>query len=263
MLSRAMLVRVVETRLFQNTIIGLIVLNAMILGLQTSAGIMAHIGDTLTYMDHAILAIFVVEILMRMCAYGPRFFTSAWNWFDFIIVGVALMPASEAFSALRTLRILRVLRLISAIPEMRKVVEGILHAVPGIASVSAIMLLIFYVFAVMGNQLYGDMFPEWFGTLGDTMFTLFQVMTLEGWAMEIVRPIMAVFPNAWLYFLIYILVSTFTVLNLFIAIIVNAMEQGHADEAADARDAIRQDIMDEIRASEARIMAAINAKKER
>ena len=259
--SRIHLVRLVENKLFQNSIIGLIIANAIILGLQTSATVTNHIGAALEWIDHAILAVFVVELGLRMLAYRLRFFASAWNWFDFIIVGVALMPASEAFSALRTLRILRVLRLISAIPEMRKVVEGVLHAIPGIASVSALMLLIFYVFAVMGTQLYGASFPAWFGTLGDSMFTLFQIMTLEGWAMELVRPIMDVYPNSWLYFLVYILVSTFTVLNLFIAIIVNAMERGHDEEESQERDAIRDQIMAEIAASEARIMNAINTKK--
>ena len=259
--SRTYLIRLVENRLFQNSIIGLIIANAIILGLQTSASITNYIGATLEWIDHAILAVFVVELALRILAYRLRFFTSAWNWFDFIIVGVALMPASEAFSALRTLRILRVLRLISAIPEMRRVVEGILHAIPGIASVSALMLLIFYVFAVMGTQLYGASFPAWFGTLGDSMFTLFQIMTLEGWAMELVRPIMDVYPNSWLYFFVYILVSTFTVLNLFIAIIVNAMERGHDEEESQERDAIRDQIMAEIAASEARIMNAINTKK--
>ena len=130
---------------------------------------------------------------------------------------------------LRALRVLRVLRLITLVPSMKRVIGGLLSALPGLGSVCAIIGLIFYVAAVIATRLYGTAFPEWFGTLGDSTFTLFQIMTLESWAMGIVRPIMEVFPLAWFFFLVFILASTFTLLNLFIAVIVNAIQTEHVD----------------------------------
>lgn len=204
----------------------LIVLNAVLLGLETYQPIMQAYGSWLKLADKTILAVFVVELLGRMYAYGRGFWRDGWNVFDFMVVAVALAPANESFAVLRALRVLRVLRLISIFPSMRRVVEGLFAAVPGIASIGAIMLVIFYVFAVMATKLFAADFPHWFGTLHVSLFTLFQIMTLEGWA-EIVREIKAVYPWAWVFFLVYIMFSTFTVLNLFIAVIVDGMNRQH------------------------------------
>lgn len=251
----------VENDKFQNTIIGLIIVNAIILGLETSDRLMANYGWFLESVDTLILQIFVVEIVLRLYVYRLKFFTNPWSLFDLFIVGIALIPASETFAALRALRVLRVLRLISAAPAMRKVIEGLLTAIPGIASVATIMTLLFYVFAVIGTHLYSDTFPEWFGNLGSTMYTLFQIMTLESWSMGIVRPVMAVHPSAWAFFVVYILVTTFTMLNLFIAVIVNAMSsdadetaEEHAEESRlEMKDALTKDM----REMEARLLAEI------
>ena len=258
--------RFVESDKFQNTIIGLIIINAIILGLETSEGLMANYGWFLESVDTLILQIFVVEILLRLYVYRLKFFTSPWSLFDLFIVGIALIPASETFAALRALRVLRVLRLISAAPAMRKVIEGLLAAIPGIASVATIMTLLFYVFAVIGTHLYSDTFPEWFGNLGNTMYTLFQIMTLESWSMGIVRPVMAVHPNAWAFFVVYILVTTFTMLNLFIAVIVNAMSND-ADETAEehaeeSRVEIKDSLTKDMREMEERLLAEIRKIKE-
>lgn len=247
----------VESPKFQNVIIGLILVNAVILGLETSNSLMSSIGIWLKILDNIILNIFIFEIVLRIMAYGWRFFTRPWSLFDLAIVMIALIPASGAFSALRALRVLRVLRLISVAPSMRKVVEGLLTAIPGIASVATIVLLIFYVFAVIGTHLYADTFPQWFGSLGATMFTLFQIMTLESWANGIVRNVMDVHPSAWAFFVTYILMTTFTMLNLFIAVIVNAM---HTDEIADAKDdreAMKKALSDEMKAMEQRLLEQI------
>ncbi len=159
--------------------------------------------------------------------------------FDFAIVGIALVPASEAFSVLRALRILRVLRLISAVPRMRQVVQGLLGAIPGIGAIMALLLLVFYVCAVIATKLFATAFPEWFGHIGASMFSLFQIMTLESWSMGIVRPVMGQFPLAWLFFVPFILVATFTILNLFIAVVVGAMQAEHDAEIKADQDETR------------------------
>lgn len=217
----------VEAPRVQNFIIALIVLNAIILGLETSPAIMERIGPALLTLDRLILGVFVVEIAMKLVAQGPAFFRRGWNIFDFLVVGIALVPASGPLAILRALRILRVLRLLSMLPRLRFVVEALLHSLPGIGSIALLMVVIYYVAAVMATGLFGSAHPQWFGDIGSSMYTLFQIMTLESWSMGIVRPVMESHPYAWLFFVPFILIATFTVLNLFIAIIVDAMQTMH------------------------------------
>lgn len=221
------LARGLETPLVQHCLIALVLINALILGLETSSSVMAIWGPWLIAADRTILAVFVIEIALRLAVHRLAYFRDPWNIFDFVVVGLALIPASGPLAVLRALRVLRVLRLITLVPSMKRVIGGLLSALPGLGSVCAIIGLIFYVSAVIATRLYGAAFPEWFGTLGNSAFTLFQVMTLESWAMGIVRPVMEVFPLAWVFFLIFILASTFTLLNLFIAVIVNAIQTEH------------------------------------
>ena len=244
----------VEHALFQKIIIWVIVLNAITLGLETSDRVMSAAGGLLHTADHVMLAIFVVELTIRLYAYGWRFFKDSWNVFDFLIVGISLLPATGPFSVLRALRVLRVLRLISAVPAMRRVVSGLLAAVPGMASIGALLGLIIYVAAVMGTKLFGDISPDYFGSLDTTLFTLFQTMTGEAWP-DIAREVMAEMPLAWIFFVIYILVSSFAVLNLFIAVIVSGMEKTVASDLMEAEDqhaadqaASDQLILEELRA---------------
>ena len=220
---------VVECALFRHTILGLIAINAVILGLQTSPRAMAAIGPELILVDHIILWIFVVEIILRIIVYRLSFFRDPWGLFDLFVVAIALAPASEEFSVLRALRVLRVLRIISGVPRLRRVVGALLHAVPGIGAIGLLLGLVFYVFAVIATKLFGGEFPQWFGTIGESMYSLFQIMTLESWSMGIVRPVMEQFPQAWAFFVPFIIVSSFTVLNLFIAIIVDSMQTMHAE----------------------------------
>ena len=220
----------IESRPVQTFIIGLIVINAIILGLQTSSDIMERAGEMLILADQLILGVFVAEILIKLYAFGSGFFRRAWNNFDFIVVGIALVPASGPLAVLRALRILRVLRMISMVPRLRFVVEALLHAIPGISSIGLLMLLLFYVFAVMATSLFGGEFPQWFGSVGGSMYTLFQIMTLESWSMGIVRPVMETYPYAWAYFIPFILIATFTMLNLFIGIIVDTMQTMHQED---------------------------------
>lgn len=229
---RASLRQALDHPRVQRGLIALILLNAVVLGLETSRSIMAEWGPWLILIDRSILLVFVVEIGLRLVVHRFAYFREPWNVFDFIVVAIALIPASGPLAVLRALRVLRVLRLITLVPSMKRVVGGLLSALPGLGSVSAIIAIIFYVSAVIATKLFSAHFPALFGDLGSSAFTLFQVMTLEGWAMEVVRPVMAVFPHSWIFFLLFILCSTFTLLNLFIAVIVNAIHQEQSDGAA-------------------------------
>ena len=222
--------RLVESGRTQKVIAAVIVVNAVTLGLETSPTVMAEAGDLLLAADRLIVTIFVLEILAKLVVWRLGFFRDPWNVFDFLIVGISLVPGAQAFTVLRALRVLRLLRLISVVPSMRQVVEGLLRAIPGMASIGGLLVLLFYVFGVMATMLFGASFPEWFGTLGRSMYSLFQIMTLESWSMGIVRPVMEVYPYAWAFFVPFILCTAFAVLNLFIAVIVNAMQSEHEAE---------------------------------
>lgn len=225
----------VDDKRFETTIIVLIIINAITLGLETSKAIMDAYGPFLLALDRVILGIFVAELVLRFFVRRMQFWRDPWRVFDFIVVAIALMPTTGNLSVLRAFRILRVLRLIAAVPSMRRVVQGLLAAVPGMGSVVLLLGLIFYVFSVMATKLFGGSFPEWFGSIGASAYTLFQIMTLESWSMGIVRPVMEVYPMSWAFFLPFIVATAFTVLNLFIGIIVDAMQSTHNEEAQEER----------------------------
>ena len=223
-----------NTPLFQRTILTLIVINAIILGLETSPTVMQAAGPWILLIDKGILAVFVVELALRMYVHRLAFWRDPWSLFDFAVVAIALVPASGPFAVLRALRVLRVLRMLTIVPSMRRVVGALLSAIPGLSSIAVVLLLVFYVFGVIATHLFGALFPEWFGHLGRSLYTLFQVMTLESWSMGIARPVMEQAPWAWAFFITFILFATFTMLNLFIAIIVNAMQTFQESEQQDA-----------------------------
>jgi len=224
----------------QAAIVGLILVNAAILGLETWPAAMDAAGGLLKTLDGAILAVFVVEIAARIYAHRAAFWRDPWSVFDFAVVAIALVPASGPFAVLRALRVLRVLRLLTMVPSMRRVVGALLAAIPGLGSIALVLAIIFYVFGVIGTNLFADTHPQWFGSLGRTLYTLFQVMTLESWSMGIARPVMAEYPYAWLFFVTFILVATFTMLNLFIAIIVNAMQSYQEAEHEETVQALHE-----------------------
>ena len=215
----------VEERFFQNAITILIVLNAITLGLETNQNIMLDYGKELHLFDNLVLAIFCIEISIKLLNRRLDFFKKGWNIFDFVIVSVALVPSSGPLEVLRTLRIFRAMRLISVVPSMRKVIQALFLAIPGIFSVGSIIMLIFYVSSVLTTNFFGAEFDEWFGSIGRSMYSLFQIMTLESWSMGIVRPVMEIYPWSWIFFVVFILITSFAVLNLFIGIIVDAMQQ--------------------------------------
>ncbi len=236
-----------------NFIVGVIVFNAIILGLETYPAVMDRAGPLLIALDSICLAIFTVEIAAKLYVDRLRFFRSGWNVFDFVIVGIALVPAAGGLSVLRALRILRVLRVISVLPRLRRVVEGFITALPGMGSVFLLMGLVFYIGSVMATKLFGAAFPEWFGSLGASAYSLFQIMTLESWSMGIVRPVMEVYPHAWAFFVPFILLTTFAVVNLLVGLIVNSMQDAHAEEANTATDAYREQVLERLAAIEARL----------
>ena len=246
---------------FQRAVVALILLNAVTLGLETSDTVMERWGGVLEALDAVLLWVFTAELALRIYAFRGRFFRDPWGLFDLAVVGIAWLPATGALSVLRALRILRVLRLVSVVPSLRVVVEAMLAALPGMGSIVLLMTLIFYVSAVMAVKLYGESMPEEFGTLGASLFTLFQLMTLDDWA-NIVKPAMEKHPLALLFFLPFILVATFVVLNLFIGVIVESIqslrEEREAAGVAEAREEAHADaavLLREIKALRAEVAA--------
>jgi len=241
---------ILEWRYFESVILGLIIFNSITLALETSPTAVQAAGGLLAWLDTLLLGIFVVELVMRLIVDFRGFWRDPWRIFDFFVVAIALMPTTGPLSILRALRILRVLRLISAVPAMRRVVSGLLGAMPGMASIVFLIALIFFVFSVIATKLFGETFPEWFGSLGASGYTLFQIMTLESWSMGIVRPVMAVYPLAWILFIPFIVLTAFTVLNLFIGVIVDAMQTEHESAASEERGkmiANNENILNELR----------------
>jgi voltage-gated sodium channel len=267
---RATARRLVELPIVTQSVLGLIIFNAITLGLSTSDTVMARFGGLIDTLDNGVLTIFVLELLLKLFAYGLSFFRNAWNVFDLFVVTIGLIPQSTAFSALRALRVIRALRLLSAVPQMRAVVQALFDALPGMGAVVIMLSIVYYVFAVMATIMFGDTFDAWFGNLGRSMYTLFQIMTLEGWSDGIVRPVMVVHPYAWAFFLPFIIMTAFSVLNLFIGLLVNTMESAVATDAESEFQRLRElvrsetdqvdrhvtELQDEIRALRAEIIAS-------
>jgi voltage-gated sodium channel len=220
----AFLARLLAHRFAERFILIVILVNAVTLGLETVPEVMNRWGGALKVLDLAALSIFVLELAVKLIVQRARFFRDPWNLFDFAVVAIALVPTSGPLAVLRALRVLRVLRLVTVVPSLRRVVGALLGALPGMGSIVLLLGLIFYVGAVMATKLFGEQFPEWFGDLPASLYTLFQIMTLESWSMGIVRPVMEVFPLAWLFFVPFILATSFTALNLFIGVVVAAMQ---------------------------------------
>jgi voltage-gated sodium channel len=244
-----------ETATVRNAIMAVIVFNAVLLGLETSKTMMGAAGPLILALDRICLGIFVLELLAKLYARRLAFFRSGWNIFDFVIVAVSLFPTAGGLSVLRALRILRALRLVSVVPSLRRVVEGFVTALPGMGSVFVLMALIFYIGAVMATKLFGASFPEWFGDLGNSAYTLFQVMTLESWSMGIVRPVMETHPYAWAFFVPFIMMTTFAVVNLLVGLIVNSMQTAHSAEENSKTDAYRDEVLARLIEIERRLAA--------
>ncbi|MDW7549713.1 MULTISPECIES: ion transporter [Pseudoalteromonas] len=241
------LTALVEAKPFQNFLIAVILFNAVTLGLETTQFGKDN-AALLHKIDLVILLIFTLELALKLIVYRVKFFKSGWNIFDFVIVAISWAPSTGALSVLRAFRILRVLRLFSVVPQMRRVIGALGHSLPGMASVIGVLGIVFYVSAVLTTKLFGQHpdpnMQEWFGSIGASAYTLFQVMTLESWSMGIVRPTMELFPQSWLFFVPFIIITSFAVLNLFIGIIVDAMQVMHEEEGKPEQVlATREDVL--------------------
>ncbi|MEK7728475.1 MAG: ion transporter [candidate division KSB1 bacterium] len=243
--ARVALQNLVESGRTQSFLTAVILINAITLGLETSTTAMASAGTWLKLIDRFALAIFVLELSAKLLVYGPRFFRGGWNVFDFVIVAISLLPATGNLSVLRAFRVLRVLRMFSVVPKLRSVVQALLEAIPSMVSIIVVLMLVYYVTAVLAHQLFGARFGEWFGTIGRAMYSLFEIMTFDNWSSGIVRPVMEVYPWAWIFFLPFIIVTSFAVLNLFIAIIVNTMQSQQEAERQNEMAALRVAAHDE------------------
>ena len=255
--ARAAVGRLIDQKWFQWTVIAVILVNAAVLGLETSESWMAEHGDATSAVGWATLAVFVVEIALRLFAEGWRFWRSGWNVFDFFVVAIAFAPGGQASGVLRVLRILRVLRLLSTIRSMRNVVAALIATIPGMTSIAALLVILLYVSAVMSTELFGTTDPEHFGSLGSSLLSLFQVTTGDDWA-NVVRPTAEVHPWAWAFFVAFVVLSTYIVLNLFIAVAVEALDRENDEDNSEMVDEVEHH-MDE---STAAILAALDDLKQ-
>jgi voltage-gated sodium channel len=236
--------KLVESGAFQITVLTLIIVNAVILGADTFPGVKARFGDILMFTDRVIIYAFVGEIILRILAEREAYIRNGWNVFDFVIVMISLLAATSGLAALRAFRVLRVLRVITVIPRMRLVVSAFLDSIPGIASVGVVLALIVYVFAVIAASLYGPDHPELFGNVFTAMYTLFQVMTLEGWP-DIAATVAETHTRSWIFFLTFVMIATFTMLNLFVGIVVRVVEEDSdpvIDDLAASQQVISADL---------------------
>ncbi|MDA3909467.1 MAG: ion transporter, partial [Sulfurimonas sp.] len=225
-----------ENGKFQNFIIALIIINGITMGLETSKDFMMNYGSIIHIFDKFVITVFTIEIMLRIYAHRLLFFKDTWSLFDFVIVAISLMPSTGGFEIFRILRVFRLFRLITVVPQMRKIVLALVSVIPGMLSIAALLMVFFYIFAIMATQLYSESFPHWFGTLGESFYTLFQIMTLESWSMGIVRPIMEIHPYAWTFFIPFIFMVTFIMINLIVAVVVDAMAEINKDETSSVVD---------------------------
>ncbi len=255
--------KVVDGKLFQGIILFVIIFNAAIMGVESIQGLPGGVYGAIALINTACLWIFIAEIIIKLLAYGLDYFKDPWNWFDMIIVGVSMisgLPFMAAFRAVRVLRVLKSLKairgtkLIGHVRHLQVIIAAIIKSVPSILWTGILLLLIYYIFALIGVNLFGEAFPEWFGTIGKAMYTLFQVMTLESWSMGISRPVMEVYSYAWVYFVPFVLVSSFVVMNVVVGIVVNAISEVTAanldEEAVDEKNeapASNKELLQEIR----------------
>ena len=233
---------ITQSALFRRVVTTLIVLNAIIIGLDTYPKIHAAYGEGIELADRIILYVFALELVLRFLAANPplAFFRSGWNLFDVIIVGVSFLPSSQFFSVARLFRILRALRAVSVLPDLQKLVTALLRSLPSLGHIVLLLALLMYVYAAIGTSLFGEVAPKYFGTLHGSVLTLFSVITLEGWV-AVMDEVLPHIPAAWIYFVTFILFATFVALNFFVGVIVNnlqAVEVGDNNDMAEIRKAL-------------------------
>ena len=249
--------QLVESKWFQFGILAVICLNALVFGIQTSAWAKAQWGRWLNVVDSVCLAVFTVELVLKLVVYNRRFCKDPWNIFDFIVVAVSFVPDCGMFSSVRLFRILRIFKLISGIRHMRIILGAIVKSVRGIMWTGSLLVLIYYVYGILGTHLFGARFEDWFGSLGKSVYTLFQVMTLESWSMGIARPVIAVYPYAWIYFITYILMTSFLVMNIVVGIVLTSITECCQAEESVAKKSTLKDELSKLKEQIAAVEAAL------
>jgi voltage-gated sodium channel len=220
--------RIVQSHGFDGVILVVIVANAVVLGLQTYPEIAADYGDTLNLLNDVFLGIFVVELLLRIVSYWPqpiRFFRDGWNMFDFFVITAAFVPGiRESTTLLRLVRLLRVVRIFRVLPDLRILVTGVVRSLPPLFSMTLLVTVILFMYGMVGWLLFSDDIPEQWGTIGDAMLTLFVMLTLENFPVYMDAG-MEVHPWSWVYFVTFILIAAFMILNVLIGIVLNSLEE--------------------------------------
>lgn len=228
--------RLAESAAFQNTVLAVILLTAVLLGLETSHTLAERYRAAFEAADLLVQIVFVAEIVVRLVAHWPRlgrFFRDGWNVFDLLVVTASLLPQAGAFAMVaRLARLMRVTRLVSVFPELRLIVSTMLRSIPSMGHVLAMLSLLLYVYGVMGFHLFGEHDPGRWGSLGAALLTLAQMLTLEGWV-EVQEAVLAEYPLAWIYFLSFVFFAVFVVVNLFIAVVINNLEAAKLEHQAE------------------------------
>ena len=256
----------------QKIITFVIILNAAVLGVLTNRSLSAEEIVFLEAIDKACLVIFTIELVAKLLVYRRGFWSEGWNIFDFVIVLSSIIFISSSVSVIRAFRIFRLLKALAEFPELQILVSSMLKAIPSMTWALLLLFIVFYIFAVFGSTMYGETFPELFGDIGGSMFTLFQVMTFESWATAVARPIMEVYDYAWIYFLIFILLTAITLLNVMVGIVVEAVgtisaavkerQAAEAAENAPPEERRADEIEAEIRQHLAQIEALLQKRKD-
>jgi voltage-gated sodium channel len=249
--------RIVDSPLFQNFILGVIIIAAIVIGVETSAAFTVRYGGAIAALEILIQTIFVVEIVIRIAAHWPRplaFFKSGWNVFDFAVVAASLLPQAGAFATVaRLARLMRVTRLVSAFPELRLIVDTMVRSIPSMGHVIMLLSLLLYVYAVIGFHFFREADAAHWGSLGTALLTLFQLLTLEGWV-EIQRAVLDTRPWAWIYFCSFVLVAVFVVVNLFIAVVINNLESvKHEQQIAADHQSAHRELLEALEAARVRL----------
>ena len=247
--------RLVNSHWFEYFIIAVILGNAVLLGLGTSPRVESDYGGLLDLGNQVALGIFIVEALLKMLALAPRpqrYFRDGWNVFDFLVIALALVPATGQFAMVsRLARLLRVVRLITTIRDLRLIVAALVRSIPSVGHVMMLMGIVVYIYAIMGYHLFHEHDPDNWRNLGISVLTLFNIITLEGWT-EVMDTAMAVYPWAWVYFVSFVVMGTFVVINMFIAIIINNLDEAKAERLRDLEAPVsRDELLRELRATQA------------
>ena len=248
----------VENKWFQFGVLGVICLNALVFGVQTSPWARNLCGKWLNGIDNLCIAVFTVELVLKIVVYNRRFCKDPWNIFDFVVVAVSFVPDCSMFSSVRLFRILRIFKLISGIRHMRIILGAMVKSVKGIMWTGLLLVLIYYVYGIVGTYLFGATFEDWFGSLGKSVYSLFQIMTLESWSMGIARPVIKVYPYAWIYFVSYILLASFLVMNVVVGIVLNSITECYqTEEDPDAKRHLLKEELAKLKEQIAAVEAAL------